>query len=246
MTLRLALLISFLSLAGFTNGQTYKVFKGDTINRVDARGRKQGLWRKYYPTDTLFSEGIFKDGKHFGTFHSFHRNGQKQSVLKFRGATEISDAVLYNDSAQLIARGKYIDHDKDSVWIYYDGSTGKISAEENYKKGVPEGTWKIFYPNGNVAESETYKAGKKNGPYLKFFDNGKPRMEGKMVNDLLEGKVTLYFSSGKIWQQGVYKGGDKQGIWTTFKESGGIEKQEEFINGVPKNPPEEKPIKSEE
>jgi antitoxin component YwqK of YwqJK toxin-antitoxin module len=224
--------------------QTYKVFKGDTINRVDAKGKKQGLWRKYYSNDTLFSEGYYKDSKHIGTFNTFHRNGVRQSVLRFRGTTEISDAVLYNDSAQLIAKGKYIDRNKDSVWVYYNGSTGKITAEEIYKKGVKEGTWKIYYPGGEIAETEVYRKGKKNGPYKKYFENGKIRFEGNMINDLLEGKVTLYTSEGRIWQQGVYKAGDKHGIWTTFKEDGSVEKQEEFINGLPKNPVKDVPIES--
>ncbi len=226
-----------------SKAQTYQVFKGDTINRVDAKGKKQGLWRKYYSNDQLFSEGHYKDGKHVGVFNTFHKNGQRQSVLTFRGLTDISFATLYNDSAQLIAKGKYIDNLKDSTWTYYNGSSGKISSEEYYKKGVREGTWKIYYPNGNVAESEVYKAGKKNGPYKKFFDNGTLRFDGKMVNDQLEGKVTLYFSNGKVWQQGVYKAGDKHGIWITYKDNGEIEKQEEFIKGILKDlPPEPAPI----
>lgn len=219
-----------------SSAQTYQVFKGDTINRVDAKGKKQGLWRKYYSNDTLFSEGIYKNGKHFGTFNTFHKNGQRQSVLHFRGLSEISDATLYNDSSQLIAKGKYIDRFKDSVWVYYNGSTGKLSAEEYYKKGVKEGEWKIYYPNGSLAESEVYKSGKKNGPSKKFFENGKLRFQGNMINDQLEGKVKLYFSDGKIWQEGIYKSGDKHGLWTIFKNDGTIEKQEEYIDGILKDP----------
>jgi antitoxin component YwqK of YwqJK toxin-antitoxin module len=218
-----------------TSAQTYKVFKGDTINSVDAKGKQQGLWRKYYPNDSLFSEGHYKDGKHIGTFNTFHRNGQRQSVLRFRGLTEISDAILYNDSAQMIAKGKYINKNKDSLWVYFDGPTGRKTADEFYKNGVEEGTWNIYFPNGTVAESVVYKNGKKNGPYKKFFDNGKPRLEGTMVNNEISGKVTLYFSDGKIWQQGVYKAGDKHGIWTTFKDDGSVELQQEFINGLPKD-----------
>src|SRR4051812_26788308 len=131
----------FVLCSTFSSAQTYKVFKGDTINRIDLKERQQGLWRKYYPNDTLFSEGNYKDGKRVGTFHTYHKNGVRQSILKFRGMSQISDAVLFNDSAQKIATGKYIDRNKDSTWVYYDGSTGKITAEEFYKNGVEEGTW---------------------------------------------------------------------------------------------------------
>jgi antitoxin component YwqK of YwqJK toxin-antitoxin module len=246
MTIRLALTIIIFGVVQNVSGQTFQVFKGDTINRIDLKGRKQGLWKKYYQTDTLFMEGVYKDGKHSGTFKTYHKNGQKQSVLKFRGLTEVSDAVLYNDSAQLIAKGKYIVHDKDSVWIYYNGTTGNISSEERYKKGVEEGIWKVFYPNGQVAELVTYKAGIKSGPYIKYFENGKPKMEGKMEKNLLEGKVTLYYSNGKIWQQGIYKSGDKQGIWNIYKEDGNLEKQEEFNNGLLKEPAKMTPLEGVE
>ena len=123
--------------------QTYKVFKGDTINRIDAKGQKVGLWRKYYENDTLFSEGYFKKGKHSGTFHTFYKNGKRQSVLSFRGLTEISFAELFYDTGIPMAKGKYIDRTKDSVWIYFD-EEGKMNSEEIYKNGVKEGTWKVY------------------------------------------------------------------------------------------------------
>ena len=41
--------------------QPYNVFRGDTINRTDAKGLKQGVWKKYYANDSLFSTGQYKD-----------------------------------------------------------------------------------------------------------------------------------------------------------------------------------------
>src|SRR3954462_4526005 len=96
--MRAASILIFISLFKLCcEAQTFKVFKGDTINRVDAKGLKQGLWRKYYSTDTLFSEGVYKNGIHTGTFNSFHKNGKKQAVLKYRGLSEINDAQLFNE-----------------------------------------------------------------------------------------------------------------------------------------------------
>ena len=62
------LLYLILVIATSANAQKFNVFKGDTINRTDAKGLKQGLWRKYNSNDVLFSEGVYKDGKHTGTF----------------------------------------------------------------------------------------------------------------------------------------------------------------------------------
>jgi antitoxin component YwqK of YwqJK toxin-antitoxin module len=54
-------------------GQTFQVFKGDTINRRDKEGKKQGIWRKYYSNDTLCSESTFKYGRHTGEFKTWTR-----------------------------------------------------------------------------------------------------------------------------------------------------------------------------
>src|SRR5436190_23763750 len=90
------ILIFFLTQFVFiSTAQTFNVFKGDTINRTDKKGLKQGLWKKYYSNDTLFSEGVYKNNIHTGIFKTYYKTGKPQSVLKFRGLTEISFAELF-------------------------------------------------------------------------------------------------------------------------------------------------------
>ncbi len=218
--------------------QTFNVFKGDTINRIDSKGLKQGLWRKYYETDTLYFEGYYKNGKRTGTFRTFHKNGQIQSILKFRGNTVISDAELMYDTGILMAKGKYIDKTKDSLWVFFD-EEGKKSAEEFFLKGLKEGSWKIFHKNGVASQLIQYKAGMKNGAYKEFFDSGKIKMDGIMRNDEFVGKLTIYHPNGKIWQTGNYSKGLKDGKWIFNKEDGTLEKEKEFKNGVLTTPEEE-------
>ena len=79
------LCLLFISATG--SAQKFNIFKGDTINRTDAKGLKQGIWKKYYSNDVLFSEGVYKDGKHTGTFKTFYKSGKPQSILKFREMT---------------------------------------------------------------------------------------------------------------------------------------------------------------
>ena len=123
-----------------TQGQTFQVFKGDTINRIDAKGQKQGLWRKYYSTDSLFSEGKYKDNIPVGTFMSYHKNGKVQAKMVYRGMTEICKAEIFAEDGKLKAKGKYINKTKDSLWTYYS-LDGWISSTEFYLKGKKEGSW---------------------------------------------------------------------------------------------------------
>lgn len=234
--MRIFLVIAITTLAIFPGtAQTYKVFKGDTINRIDAKGQKQGLWRKYYDTDTLFSEGTFKNSHHSGTFRTFYKNGKPQSILKFRGNSEISDAELFNEKGGILAHGKYIDHLKDSLWIYFDESKNK-NAEEFYIKGKKEGVWKLFYQNGKISREVIYKDDKLNGDYKEFFESGSPKIQGRMVNDSFDGLVKVFHPNGKIWQEGSYKNGLKVAVWKIYKEDGTVEKEEVYKSGSLQNP----------
>src|SRR5204862_5434000 len=119
------------------SAQTYQVFKRDTINRRDKNNVPQGIWKKYYPTDTLFSECVYDKGKRVGTCKTYYKNGKSQSVLKYRGMTDACDAQIFYEDGNLKAKGKYIDKAKDSAWTYYD-DFGKITSTEFYLKGKKE------------------------------------------------------------------------------------------------------------
>src|SRR5438874_5790605 len=98
---RLHIIIFLLLLTSITDAQTYQVFKGDTINRRDKNGVKQGLWKHYYTNDTLLSESNFRNGKRTGSFKTYYKSGKIQSDLKFRNTgktTEVSDAILYYEN----------------------------------------------------------------------------------------------------------------------------------------------------
>lgn len=225
----------FLLIASSASAQKYNVFKGDTINRTDVKGLKQGIWRKYYSNDVLFSEGVYKDGKHTGTFNTFYKSGKPQSILKFRGLTEINDAEIFSEDSGLMAKGKYIERIKDSLWVYYD-RMGKKSSEEFYNKGKKEGTWKLYYPNGKVSRTVTYKKDIQNGVYKEFFMDGTPKVDGVMKNGGFEGNVTIYHPSGKVWQKGLYKNGLKEGKWPNYLENGELEREDIYKAGVWMNP----------
>ena len=229
------ILLLLVLLALNLNAQKYNVFKGDTINRVDEKGLKQGIWKKYYSNDVLFSEGMYKNGKHIGVFKTYYKEGKPQSILRFRNISEISDAELFSADSGLMARGKYIDRLKDSVWTYYD-TNGKLSAQEQYINGKKEGVWKIFYPNAQVSRMLVYRSDKKNGPYKEYFSDGKAKIDGVMKNDEFDGIVIVYHPNGKIWQKGLYKNGLKDGKWLINKETGEIEREDLYKAGNWLNP----------
>src|SRR4051812_37488820 len=87
-----------LSASAQKHPQPYNVFKGDTINRTDAKGLKQGAWKKFYSNDTLFSTGQYKDAKPYGTFITYYKSGKLEAVLVYRNGTNIADAIIYHEN----------------------------------------------------------------------------------------------------------------------------------------------------
>ena len=225
----------FIVISTSLSAQKFNIFKGDTINRSNTKGLKQGVWKKYYSNDVLFSEGVYKDGKHTGTFRTFYKSGKPQSILKFRGVSEINDAEIFSEDSGLMAKGKYIDRIKDSLWIYYD-RIGKISSEEFYVKGKKEGDWKLYYPNGQLSRNIIYKKGIQNGIYKEYFMDGTPKVNGIMKNGEFEGILSIYHPNGKVWQKGLYKNGLKDGKWLNFLETGEVEREDVYKNGFWMNP----------
>lgn len=229
------------------SAQTYQVFKGDTVNRRDKNNLPQGLWKKYYPppSDELFSEGVYKNGKHTGTFRTYYKGGKLQSTLTYRGISEVCDAKLLFEDGKLKAKGKYNDKVKDSLWTYYD-DFGTIISTEFYFKGKKESSWKIFYPKGSLSQETTYKNDVKNGPYKEFFENGKRKVEGFMKNGNFDGPTILFHPNGNVWMKGNYRNGLRDGIWNVFTENGEKDRDDEYKNGINLNAIPEKEEKIEE
>jgi len=231
--------LSFLLTGIIASAQTYQVFKGDTINRRDKKNLPQGVWKKYYPTDTLFSECVFNNGKRVGVCRTYYKSGKPQSVLTYRGLTDACDAKIFFEDGKLKAKGKYIDKEKDSIWTYYD-NFGTMIATEYYSKGKKEGSWKVYYPKGSLSQETNYRHDVKEGPYKEFFENGNRKLEAYMVKGHYEGQVILFHPNGNVREKGNYKNGLREGTWHIFKEDGTPDHDEEFKNGVNLNPSQEK------
>ena len=81
-TLCIILVIVFSVFAAF--GQTIKVkAKTDSINQVDEKGLKQGLWIKKYPNGNINYEGYFKDDRPVKLMKRYFENGDIKSSFIF-------------------------------------------------------------------------------------------------------------------------------------------------------------------
>src|SRR3989304_8614934 len=88
------------------------------INQVDATGKKQGKWIKYYNNGVIKYEGTFINDKPTGLLKRYYSTGVLRAAMNFTGDNE-SKAVLYYENKNIAAEGNYINSKKDSTWVFY-------------------------------------------------------------------------------------------------------------------------------
>lgn len=112
---------------------------------IDSLGRKQGQWTEYDTIAHLTSTCFYKDGKPDSTWQNIYKNGQTESVIRFKNGVREGESTSY----------------------YPDG---KMKSLEFYRNGKAE--WKsTFDKNGFLVVQEIFG---ENGNYsILHFDKGK-------------------------------------------------------------------------
>lgn len=198
------------------------------VNKVDAKGRKQGKWQKTYPESKAFEYvGQFKDDKPVGTFYYYYPSTKTKAIIKHDEKGNRSVAFMYHENTLLLAYGIYRDQKKDSVWTHY-GPSGRLSYKETYKNGKLNGKKTIYYvpedPNDKserVARIENYKDDVKHGEFIEYFDVGGIKSTGNYDHGRLYGKITTNHPNGKPMIIERYKYGNRHGWCFGYDESGG-------------------------
>ena len=124
------------------------VQEGDFI-----RGRKTGLWIKYWPNGEKKSEINYKNGRATGPYTTYFDNGQINEKSTMQGGLLVGKFEMY----------------------YPDGTPKQMKTfNEN---GETEGAVTYYYPNGKKElEFETVN-GKESGKATWYYENGDPKKE---------------------------------------------------------------------
>lgn len=199
--------------------------------QTDANGKKQGYWKKKdEKTNKLIYEGMFKDDKPQGLFKYYYPHDSIKAIMNFKQNGKIAYSTMFHLSGKKMAYGKYIGEEKDSVWTYYDEKAVLISRE-TFVNGKKDGMEYVYFPDGIVSEERKYKAGKMDGPFKLYYDKSLVKSEGVYLNGQLEGKNSYYFPNGVTAAVGYYKGGQKTGPWIYRDKTGKVKEKELYKAG---------------
>ncbi|MFP4472022.1 MAG: toxin-antitoxin system YwqK family antitoxin, partial [Bacteroidales bacterium] len=130
------------------------------INRTDAQGLKQGLWKKTDDQGNIIYEGRFRDDVPYGTFTYYYPDGIVKAVSQISDEGRRAFIKTYRESGQLMAEGFYLDKEKDSTWNFYH-PVGFLLTREKYENGKKSGPSVSYYPEGDTSEILHYKSGLK-------------------------------------------------------------------------------------
>jgi len=223
--MRFLLFFYLLILAIFTG------YGQDTINRLDANGKKQGYWCKKDKSGKKIYEGRFADNIPYGEFKYYYPEGSLKAISVISGKGTYAHATTYFRNGKKNAEGNYLNEKRDSTWRFYSEVDATLVSEEFYKEGKKEGKSINYYPGEGKAEMITWKNGIKEGPWETYFPDGKLKLKCAYRNDQKNGPLQAFFPSGRIMLSGQYLNGNALGTWIYYKEKGGIIRQEMYDKG---------------
>ena len=168
--MRLILLIFlFISINGYSQWKTYIIsVKGDTLNRVDMNGKKQGPWVIHQ--DELRGEpgydeqGYFLNGKKEGLWQRFSPMGDKIAEEHYRWGNKDGKCDYYNMTGGLVREESWKavnpDDPYDTVDVYDLHDPLKVVDRKVVKLegySLKHGTWTYYDPEmGTIVKTEKY------------------------------------------------------------------------------------------
>jgi len=182
------ILILFLVLFGLNwkvSGQTFDIYKSDTINRTSVDGKKTGHWIVFFENSNqvIEKEGYFSDNRKTGIWKEYYLNGNPKSEITY-----------VDDFADGYAR------------LFYEN--GKICEEGNWKGTKWVGKYLYYYENGNKQYEWSFNdGGKREGEQKYYHENGKLRIRGEWADGKENGIISEYDASGNLKSEKAFASG---------------------------------------
>ncbi len=194
---------------GSAQWRSYKIYRGDTINRIDLQGRKQGLWLYFNDTykNGIIQQGFYKDGKKQGEWIVYYKNGN------------IKSKSFYKDN-----------HIFGPVTTYY--KDGTIREQGRWERNKWVGDYRYYYPNGKLKFMWHYdKSGKRTGKQVYYYDSGKKYVEGTWSGGKENGWIKEYYPSGQLHVVSLWKNGLQDGQYLEYYNTGALKLKKYYKQG---------------
>ena len=129
--------------------------------------KKDSVWTYYNVDQVVIATEIYTNGIKTGTWKSYYPDGKLLEVKTYKNGLLDGPWEQYFESGAIRTKATYVKDKLDGVATYYQGEKLKV-AEGRFVKGLREGNWNYFKPDGSIEKTEKYKNGELvGGPQLK-------------------------------------------------------------------------------
>lgn len=212
----------FVVFSFFGLAQSFEIYNGDTINRVDFYNCKEGKWRvtgklkpgTCYQKDQVVEEGKYIANRKTGLWIEYFCNGNMRNKITFIDGRPNGHATLFHENGKIKEEGDW----KNNRWvgsftkqdtlgkviniIEYD-SLGKRKGtkmevldnayEPSYYELNDNFDWKLNHRNPLIVEPR------------KIEQNTSLPIENSVNHIILNGQQTLYNKNKQITKDGIFK-----------------------------------------
>jgi len=167
------ILLVMVPLAGISQWKTYIIgVKGDTLNRVDLKGKKQGPWVAHFDElrgePGFEEEGYYNNDKKEGAWRKYSLMGDLLAVENFRWGNKDGRNVYFNNTGQLLREESWKavnpDNPYDTVEVFDLNDPTKVIDHRIIKLDgytLKHGTWTFYDPvSGKVDKTEKWNLDK--------------------------------------------------------------------------------------
>ena len=168
------------------------------------KGKRDGLWRGFFPNGRVAWEGEYRKNFLHGTFTDYFESGQ----------------VRY--------RGSYCKGWQTGHWVHWH-ENGNKQIEGDFEKDLRIRFWTAYYPSQSKLWQVNYKILKgpgnlkysvRHGIFQSYYKGEKLATIGKYVNGLKDGQWIYYYRNGKRRATGIYVKDKKHGAWMFYNKLG--------------------------
>ena len=218
---------------------TGKVIKGYVFQNgiirfegvTDDNGLRQGLWKEFYETGELRSEGHYLNSNFTGNWKFYFQEDQQIEIMGSynKKGEKIGEWIWYYANRQPMVienwengllQGEYVDYDE----------YGNELSKGLYEHGEKDGFWS--YRNGTATEKGSYYDGMRHGTWKQWFGDGTLFTEIEYDQNFPNGKAVTYWENGLVKNKGKYVAGLKDGLWYQYDENGTLSLTTLFKEGL--------------
>lgn len=186
-----ALLFATLAYSSSQNSFSELSTTMDTVNQVNAEGKKYGHWIIYgymkkdqtYADDSKVEEGRYQENKRTGLWKKYFPSGKIRSEITYK---------------RNIPNGKYK--------LYY--ASGQVEEQGHWKNSRNIKDFKRFHQNGKVSQEFTFADnGKRNGEQRYYHENGQLELQVNIIEGKEQGKMVRFYANGDVKEEKVFNNG---------------------------------------